>query len=112
MSDAVIGLTIVAIGTSLPELITSSVAAFRDRADIAIGNAVGSSIFNILFILGVTAVIMPITAQGINYVDLGVMMITAVILLPMSIGGLRINRVEAMILLLGYIIYIYFLLLT
>jgi cation:H+ antiporter len=112
MSDAVIGLTVVAIGTSLPELFTSSVAAIRNRADIAIGNAVGSSIFNILFILGVTAVIMSITAKGINYVDLGVMIITAVILLPMSIGGLRINRVEGTILLLGYITYIYFLLPT
>jgi cation:H+ antiporter len=110
MSDAVIGLTVVAIGTSLPELFTSSVAAIRNRADIAIGNAVGSSIFNILFILGVTAVIMSITAKGINYVDLGVMIITAVILLPMSIGGLRINRIEGTILLLGYITYIYFLL--
>lgn len=110
MSDAVIGLTVVAIGTSLPELITSAVAAKRDKADIAIGNAVGSSIFNILFILGVTAVIMPITAVGISYIDLGVMMITAVILLPMSIGGLRINRVEALVLLIGYFVYIYFLL--
>jgi cation:H+ antiporter len=55
---------------------------------------------------------MSITAKGINYVDLGVMIITAVILLPMSIGGLRINRVEGTILLLGYITYIYFLLPT
>jgi cation:H+ antiporter len=110
MSEAVIGLTVVAVGTSLPELITSALAALKNKADIAIGNAVGSSIFNILFILGVTAVIMPITADGISYVDLGVMMITAIVLLPMSIGGLRINRVEALVLLTGYFVYIYFLL--
>jgi cation:H+ antiporter len=107
MSDALIGLTVVAIGTSLPELITSVVAAFKNKADIAIGNAVGSSIFNILFILGVTAVIMPISSRGISYIDLGVLMLTAVILLPMSFRGYRINRVEGLILLLGYILYIY-----
>ncbi len=107
MSDALIGLTVVAIGTSLPELITSVVAAFKNKADIAIGNAVGSSIFNILFILGVTAVIMPISSRGIGYIDLGVLMLTAVILLPMSFRGYRINRVEGLILLLGYILYIY-----
>ena len=107
MSDALIGLTVVAIGTSLPELITSVVAAFKNKADIAIGNAVGSSIFNILFILGVTAVIMPISSRGIDYIDLGVLMLTAVILLPMSFRGYRINRVEGLILLLGYILYIY-----
>ena len=109
MSEAVIGLTVVAIGTSLPELITSAVAAIRNKADIAIGNAVGSSIFNILFILGITAVIMPISSKGISYVDLGVMMLTAVILLPMSFRGYKINRVEGLVLLLGYLFYIYFL---
>jgi len=109
MTDAVIGLTVVAVGTSLPELVTSVVAAFKNKADIAIGNAVGSSIFNILFILGVTAVLIPISARGISYIDLGFMMITAIILLPISIGGLKINRVEALLLLIGYFLYIYFL---
>ena len=109
MTDAVIGLTIVAVGTSLPELLTSAVAAFKNKADIAIGNAIGSSIFNILFILGFTAVLLPISAQGISYTDLGFVIITAVILLPFSVGGLRINRVEGMLLLIGYFLYIYFL---
>ena len=109
MTDAVIGLTVVAVGTSLPELITSAVAAIKNKADIAIGNAVGSSIFNILFILGFTAVLLPISAQGISFIDLGFMMITAAILLPLSIGGLRINRVEALLLLIGYFLYMYFL---
>ncbi len=107
MSDALIGLTVVAIGTSLPELITSVVASLKNKADIAIGNAVGSSIFNVLFILGVTAVIMPISARGIGHIDLGVLILTAVILLPMSFRGYKINRVEGLILLLGYILYIY-----
>lgn len=109
MSDAVIGLTVVAIGTSLPELITSAVASLKNKADIAIGNAVGSSIFNILFILGITAVILPISAKGISNLDLGVMMITAIILLPISIRGYKIKRVEGLILLSGYLLYIYFL---
>jgi cation:H+ antiporter len=110
MSDAVIGLTVVAVGTSLPELITSAIAAIKNKADIAIGNAVGSSIFNILFILGITAVIMAVSARGISYIDLGVMILTAVILLPMSIRGYKINRVEGLVLLLGYFLYIYSLL--
>lgn len=110
MSDAVIGLTVVAVGTSLPELITSAIAAIKNKADIAIGNAVGSSIFNILFILGITAVIMAVSAGGISYIDLGVMILTAVILLPMSIRGYKINRVEGLVLLLGYFLYIYSLL--
>ncbi len=110
MSDVVIGLTVVAVGTSLPELITSAVATLRNKADIAIGNAVGSSIFNILFILGVTAVIMPITSGGIGYVDMAVLLLTAVILLPMSVRGNKINRIEGLILLMGYLLYIYFLL--
>ena len=110
ISELIIGLTIVSFGTSLPELLVNIYASFDGSADIAIGNAVGSSIFNILFILGITAVIMPITAGGISYIDLGMMVITAVILLPMSKGGLRINRVEGFILLAGYCVYIYFLL--
>jgi len=71
VSDAIIGLTIVAIGTSLPELITSIVASYKKEADIAIGNVVGSNIFNILGILGITALIIPISSVGLGYVDLG-----------------------------------------
>ena len=69
MSEAMIGLTIVAAGTSMPELATSVVAAIKKRADIAIGNVVGSNIFNILLILGVAGLIQPISAPDINYVD-------------------------------------------
>ena len=109
VSDAIIGLTIVAIGTSLPELITSIVAAYKKESDIAIGNVVGSNIFNILGILGITALIIPISSVGISYVDLGVMVFTAIILFPLSRSGFSISRAEGALLLLGYAGYIYYL---
>lgn len=109
MSQAVIGLTIVAIGTSLPELVTSAVASIKNEADIAIGNAVGSNVFNILLILGITAIIIPINAEEISYIDLGVMLFAAVIILPLSRTGFVLNRWEGALLLTGYIIYLYYL---
>lgn len=109
VSDAIIGLTIVAIGTSLPELITSIVASYKKEADIAIGNVVGSNVFNILGILGITALIIPISSAGISYVDLSVMLFCAVLLLPLSKTGFSISRFEGGFLLFGYIIYMYYL---
>ena len=109
VSDAIIGLTIVAIGTSLPELITSIVAAYKKESDIAIGNVVGSNIFNILGILGITALIIPISSAGISYIDLGVMLVTAIILFPLSRSGFSISRMEGALLLAGYAGYIYYL---
>lgn len=108
--DAIIGLTIVAVGTSLPELITSIVAAYKNESDIVIGNVVGSNIFNILGILGITALVIPLSSEGISYIDYGVMLITAIILLPLSKTGFKISRLEGVILVVGYIIYIYYLL--
>jgi cation:H+ antiporter len=110
VSDAIIGLTIVAVGTSLPELITSIVAAYKKESDIAIGNVVGSNIFNILGILGITALIIPISSVGISNIDLGVMIFTAMILFPLSRTGFSISRFEGAFLLLGYAGYIYYLL--
>lgn len=109
VSDAIIGLSIVAIGTSLPELITSIVASLKKEADIAIGNVVGSNVFNILGILGITALIIPISSAGISYVDLGVMLFCAVILLPLSKTGFSISRLEGGFLLFSYTIYMYYL---
>jgi len=109
VSDAIIGLTIVAIGTSLPELITSIVASYKKESDIAIGNVVGSNIFNILGILGITALIIPISSVGISYIDLGVMLVTAIILFPLSRSGFSISRMEGALLLAGYAGYIYYL---
>lgn len=110
VSDAIIGLTIVAIGTSLPELITSIVASYKKETDIAIGNVVGSNIFNILGILGITAIISPISIEGISYIDLGIMLFTAIILLPLGKTGFSISRAEGAFLLIGYIGYVYYLL--
>ena len=110
VSDAIIGLTIVAVGTSLPELITSIVAAYKNESDIAIGNVVGSNIFNILGILGITAIVIPLSSAGISYVDFGVMLFTAIILLPLSKTGFKISRLEGVFLITGYIVYIYYLL--
>jgi len=109
VSDAIIGLTIVAIGTSLPELITSIVASYKKEADIAIGNVVGSNVFNILCILGITSLIIPISTVGIGYIDLGVMLFTAIILFPLSRTGFSISRLEGAFMLAGYIGYIYYL---
>lgn len=112
VSDAIIGLTIVAVGTSLPELITSVVAAYKNESDIAIGNVVGSNIFNILGILGVTALIISVNSNGITYVDFGVMLFAALILLPLSKSGFKISRIEGMFLISGYVFYIYYILPT
>ena len=109
VSDAIIGLTIVAVGTSLPELITSIVAAYKKESDIAIGNVVGSNIFNILGILGITALIIPISSVGISYIDLVVMVFTAIILFPLSRSGFSISRLEGAFLLAGYAGYIFYL---
>jgi len=110
IGDAIIGLTIVAVGTSLPELITSIVAAYKKESDIAIGNVVGSNIFNILGILGITALIIPISSVGISYIDLVVMVFTAIILFPLCRSGFSISRFEGAILLIGYFGYVYYLL--
>uniref|UniRef100_A0A832DH24 Calcium/sodium antiporter n=1 Tax=Ignavibacterium album TaxID=591197 RepID=A0A832DH24_9BACT len=109
VSDAVIGLTVVAVGTSLPELFTSIVATIKKESDIAVGNAVGSNIFNILSILGISAIIIPISSAQISIFDFGVMLAAALILLPLSYTGYRISRLEGLLLVLGYIVYIFML---
>ena len=109
ISDAVIGLTVVAVGTSLPELAASVVAAIRKESDIAIGNVVGSNIFNILGILGIAPLIKPMENAALNIVDLGMMVFCAVILVPMMRTKWKISRLEGAILLLGYCGYIFYL---
>ncbi|ABV89193.1 calcium/sodium antiporter [Shewanella pealeana] len=106
ISEVIIGLTIVAIGTSMPELVTSVVAALKGQSDIAIGNVVGSNLFNILGILGVTALIHPIVGSEISTLDWISMIAFAMILLPFAYTGLRIGRREAALLVLGYLVYI------
>lgn len=106
ISEVIIGLTIVAIGTSMPELVTSVVAARKGESDIAIGNIVGSNLFNILGILGITALIHPIAAGGVQSFDLMVMLLLALLILPFAWSGFRIGRREGGILLAGYLSYI------
>ena len=109
VSEAVIGLTVIATGTSLPELATSIVAAFRRQPDIAVGNVVGSNIFNILGILGVTSLITPLSAPGISAVDRSAMMLAALVLLPLAWTGMKIERWEGALLLAGYGVYLWWL---
>lgn len=109
ISDAVIGLTVVAVGTSLPELAASVVAAIRNESDIAIGNVVGSNIFNILGILGVAPLINPMDNAALNTVDLSMMIFCAVILIPMMRTKWKISRLEGTVLLLSYSGYIFYL---
>ena len=106
LSEAVIGLTIVAVGTSLPEFATSLVAALKKEADIAVGNVVGSNIFNILGILGISAAVTPLSSTGITGIDLGVMAAFAVVLWIFSRTGYRITRGEGFFLLVTYIAYV------
>lgn len=110
MSEKLIGLTIVAVGTSLPEMATSVVAAFKKKTDIAIGNIVGSNIFNIFFILGLTSVIQPLPfSPSINF-DIGVTILASFLLFltTITLGKKRVDRLEGAIFVLlyiGYIIY-------
>jgi len=110
ISEAIVGLTIVAAGTSLPELATSLVAVVRKQEDIAVGNVLGSNIFNILAILGLTGWISPIHVHNINRVDLGAMILVTLLLLPLIRTGFRITRVEGAALLMLYGCYLYYLL--
>ncbi len=105
VSDAVIGLTIVAIGTSLPELATSVVAALKNEKDIAVGNVIGSCIFNILAIMGIAPLFAPLYAPGISFVDIGLMVFCAIILYPIMKSGFIISRKEGAFLLTIYIAY-------
>jgi cation:H+ antiporter len=109
LSEAIIGLTIVAVGTSLPELATSVVAACKKEADIAIGNVVGSNLFNILGIMGVAPLLRPVSSVGISAVDWGMLLFASVVLLPLMMTGKRIVRNEGILLLAIYAMYIAFL---
>ena len=109
-SDAFIGLTIVALGTSLPELFTSVVAALKKNSDIAIGNVVGSNIFNILFILGITSLIVPINFAPSFLIDTAISLGCAALLLVLSLRGGRLSRWGGIIMLTsyaGYFVYLY-----
>lgn len=109
ISEAVIGLTIVAAGTSLPELATSVVAAAKKQADIAIGNIVGSNIYNILAILGISASLKPIHAPNISAVDLYTMLGLSLMLCCIIFISKGIKRWQGGLFVLLYLIYLYYL---
>jgi len=109
MGERLIGLTIVAFGTSLPELVTSVTAAIKGKADIAVGNIVGSNIFNILFVVGTTALITPV-AYGANFVvDSIVAVATMVLLFVAVIRKKQLARPAGIVMLLGYAAYFVYL---
>ena len=106
MSEALVGLTIVAIGTSLPEIMTSVTAALKGKGDMAIGNVVGSNIFNIFFVTGTASTVAPIAAESKLFFDGWVMVGLTVLLLIFSRTDFKIGRKEGAVLLLAYITYL------
>ena len=110
VSERIIGLTIIAFGTSVPELVTSVIAAFRKQTDIAIGNLIGSNIFNILAILGITSMITPLTIhEKVLSSDVLWMLGIALALLPLMLIGKRLNAPKGALLLIVYVAYIFLL---
>lgn len=108
VSERVIGLTVVAIGTSLPEMVTSVMASLRKQIDVALGNLIGSNIFNIFSILGITSIVqnIPVSAEILSS-DMIWMIAITILILPMMISKKNIQRFEGMILFLVYGIYTY-----
>ena len=109
VSETIIGLTIVAVGTSMPEFITSVAAALRGKSDLALGNIVGSNIYNVFGILGVTALVAPIEAPADIMTDVWVMAATTALLIVFGVTGRRLTRVEGLVFVLAYAAYVAFL---
>ncbi|MEX2527916.1 MAG: calcium/sodium antiporter [Gemmatimonadota bacterium] len=106
VDEAIVGLTVLAVGTSLPELATSITAAIRGQSDVALGNIVGSNLFNLLFVWGVTVTVAPSDLPANGSVDLLVMSLFSLALIPMAMGVKCINRWEGAGLLLAYGVYV------
>ena len=109
VNDAFISLTLIACGTSLPELVASVVAAFKKNTQLALGNIVGSNIFNILLILGVSSQVMPLTSVGITWVDYVVMIAAATVPLLFGFKG-KIDRVGGLLMVASFVLYTWYLL--
>ncbi len=109
VEERVVGLTIVALGTSLPELTTAAVASYKGQTDLALGNLMGSNIFNILSILGITSIIheIPVHIDILN-IDMIWMLMVTLIILPLMITRREVGRVDGFILMTVYVIYVYF----
>lgn len=106
MSEALVGLTIIAIGTSLPELVTSITAALKKQSEIALGNIVGSNIFNVLFVLGASSVIEPLKVNGKIFTDIFIMIAFTTLLLIFSRTNFRLGKREGVSLVGIYIVYL------
>lgn len=110
ISEAVIGLTIIAIGTSLPELVTSVIAARHNHGDVAMGNIIGSNLFNILAIMGITSLVAPISIPDQFFrLDFPIMMASSLILIPIAMGKMKISRPLGLGFCILYIAYLLFL---
>jgi len=111
MSQSVVGLTIVAVGTSLPELATSAMAAYKKNVEIAVGNVVGSNIFNIFFVLAVSSIIRPLPFKETNNIDIGTVILAELLLFAFMFTGRRrlLDRWEGAVFLVLYTAYIIFL---
>lgn len=109
MSETLVGLTIVAVGTSLPELVTSAVAAIRKQSEVALGNVLGSNIYNVFFIGGVTGVIAPSEVpESIVRFDLPVLIVLSIVVMAMAWTGARLSRIEGLCLIGAYGVYLAF----
>ena len=113
MSEAVIAITIVAVGTSLPELVTAIIAASKNNPQLALGNVIGSNLFNLLFILGTASTVKPLTFVDINIWDYSVMLISAIMLYMVifTFKKNKFDRVEGIIFFTAYVAYTVYLLL-
>lgn len=111
MSETLVGLTIIAIGTSLPELVTSISAALKKESEIALGNIVGSSIFNILFVLGASATITPLAVNDKVFTDVIYMIVLTVVLLVFSRTHFTIGKREGLVLAAAYVVYLIYVIL-
>lgn len=110
MSERTIGLTIVALGTSLPELVTSVAAALKGNADIAIGNIVGSNLFNILFVVGLSALIIPVPFASTFIVDMIISLVATIFLFVVCKFKHKLPRFSGVLMIIGYVVYTIYLL--
>jgi cation:H+ antiporter len=112
ISEGVVGLTVVAGGTSLPELATTVVAARKGQSALAIGNVIGSNVFNILLILGLTAAIHPLEIEGITTIDMAVMLLSVAFVWIFAFTRFKVERWEGFVLLAGYLAYLIWLIIS
>ena len=114
VSDAIIGLTVVAVGTSLPELVTSVVAAYKGNADIAIGNVLGSNIFNIFMVLGISSLIRPLPFYPAANIDIVVAGLASILLFVFALfgKGQKISRIEGSVFVIIYLVYLVYLVIS